>query len=221
MPSVATLLGEHFPNKDMRDYLPLMTIIYMGPGGHRQWPISISALLDRLSWLVLQTRGLALTSFQSAVQKNPGRSMWTLHASSSDLITWNTLVMIKLNWVNSIPREWGEITTHSLEEWKARDEKPPFLLDNRRGYARVTPVALSKNGVPGQAMYPVDHYPVEGLRIYEDFESCSHFSGHVWSDWIAKTVQPMHVDDTLQAMIDKPARSGTGAHGIVSVECST
>ena len=80
----------------------------------------------------------------------------TLHASSSDLITWNTLVTIKLNWIGSISREWGEITSYSLDEWKARDEKPPFLPDNRRGYARVTPVALSKDGVSDQAMYPID-----------------------------------------------------------------
>ena len=39
------------------------------------------------------------------------------------------------------------IATQSLEAWKQRDEKPPFLPDNRRGYARVTPVALSKVGV--------------------------------------------------------------------------
>ena len=45
IPSVAELLGELFPNEGMRDYLPLMTIMYMGPGGHRQWPMSISALL--------------------------------------------------------------------------------------------------------------------------------------------------------------------------------
>ena len=64
----------------------------------------------------------------------------TLHASSSDLLTWNTLVMIKLGWIGSIPREWGEITTRSLEEWMQRDEKPPFFPDNRRGHARVTPV---------------------------------------------------------------------------------
>ena len=38
----------------------------------------------------------------------------TLHASSSDLLTRNTLVMLKLGWVNSIPREWIEITTKSL-----------------------------------------------------------------------------------------------------------
>ena len=46
----------------------------------------------------------------------------TLHASSSDLITCNTLVMMKLNWINSIPRQWIETTTQSLESWKARDE---------------------------------------------------------------------------------------------------
>ena len=70
----------------------------------------------------------------------------TLHASSSDLITWNTLVMIKMKWIDILPRQWLEITTQSLEAWKQRDEKTPFLPDNRRGYARVTPVALSKVG---------------------------------------------------------------------------
>ena len=58
--------------KNARDCLPCrMTILCMAPGGHRQWPMSISALLDRLSWLVLQTRPLVLSSFQAAVQKNP------------------------------------------------------------------------------------------------------------------------------------------------------
>ena len=56
--------------------------------------------------------------------------------------------MIKLKWVNLIPREWLEITTQSLEEWKLRDDKPCFLPDNRRGFARVTPIALSKVGIP-------------------------------------------------------------------------
>ena len=75
----------------------------------------------------------------------------TLHASSSDLITWNTLVMMKLQWVENIPRQWIEITTQSLKAWKAQDEQPPFLPvpDNRRGFARVTPVALSKVCIPG------------------------------------------------------------------------
>ena len=127
----------------------------------------------------------------------------TVHASSSDLITWNTLVMIRLKWVSSIPREWGEITTSSLKERKARDEKPPFLPDNRRGYARVLPVALSKDGVP-------DH-PIEGLGIYDDSESTSQFTGYVWSDWTNKTVQPMHVDKALQDLINKPARNSAGA----------
>ena len=78
----------------------------------------------------------------------------TIHASSSDLITWNTLVMIKLKWISIIPRQWLETTTRSLEAWKQRDEKSPFLPDNRRGFARVTPVALSKVGVrSGQDLY--------------------------------------------------------------------
>ena len=70
IPSVATLLTELYPNKSTKDYLPLLTIIYMGPGGHRQWPMSMWALLDRLSWLALQTRPLALSGLQAAVQKN-------------------------------------------------------------------------------------------------------------------------------------------------------
>ena len=42
--------------------------------------------------------------------------------------------MIKLKWIGCIPRKWIEITTQSLEAWKQRDEKSPFLPDNRRGY---------------------------------------------------------------------------------------
>ena len=35
IPSVASMLLELYPNKSARDYLPLISIIYMGPGGHR------------------------------------------------------------------------------------------------------------------------------------------------------------------------------------------
>ena len=75
----------------------------------------------------------------------------TLRASSFDHLEYPC--HDKLNWVSSIPREWGQIATFSLKEWEARDEKPPFLPDNRRGYARVTPVALSKDGVPDQRCF--------------------------------------------------------------------
>ena len=71
--------------------------------------------------------------------------------------------MIKLRWIQQIPRQWLEIATQSLEVWKERDEEPPFHLDNRKGYARVTPVALSKAGVPNTALLTMDEYPVEGL----------------------------------------------------------
>ena len=133
----------------------------------------------------------------------------TLHASSSDLITWNTLVMMKLNWIDSIPREWIEVTTQSLlEDWKARDEKSHFLPDNRRGYARVTPVALSRVGIPELVVLTLDEYPMEGLGQHDDLETCEQYSGHVWSNWTAKTVQPAHIDATLQAMIDQSSRQG-------------
>ena len=76
VPSVATLLAELYPNRSARECLPTLTITYMAPGGHRQWPMSITALLDRLSWLVLQTRPLAMSSFQAAVQRNPWRTRY-------------------------------------------------------------------------------------------------------------------------------------------------
>ena len=70
-PPVIKLLETLCPKMEAREWLPAITILYMAPGGHRQWPMSITALLDRLSWIVLQTRPLALMSFQDAVQKNP------------------------------------------------------------------------------------------------------------------------------------------------------
>ena len=240
------MLAELSPKKKARDWLPPLTILYMAPGGHRQWPVSIKPLLDRLSWIVLKTRPLALMHLSEALHDNPdwrpmyrqGRGpkvesvpavpykfldigtqmgeyhieellpkrddknnilhprhtrpgippvntfhsvvqnrvgsrygaiqqwcsedawfnsspeydFWvadavkyrwglpvlvptcpkklfmqgprlkyvdivtdTLHASSSDLITWNTLVMMKLRWFNDLPRQWVDITTHSLK----------------------------------------------------------------------------------------------------------
>ena len=122
----------------------------------------------------------------------------TLHASSSDLITWNTLVMMKLQWVDSIPRQWIEITTQSLEAWKARDEQSPFLPDNRRGYARVTPVALSQLGIPGTNVLMLNEYPLHGLGLYDDLETCEQYSGYVWSSWTTKVVQPAHIDSAYR-----------------------
>ena len=63
-PLVITLLERLSPKQEAREWLPAVSIIYMAPGGHRQWPMSITALLDRLSWILLQTRSLALACFQ-------------------------------------------------------------------------------------------------------------------------------------------------------------
>ena len=136
-----------------------------------------------------------------------------LFASSSDLITWNTLVMMKLQWIDSIPREWIEITTQSLEAWNARDEQSPFLPDNRRGYARVTPIALYKLGIPDSAVLTLSEYPLQGLGLYDDLETCEQYSGYVWFSWTTKTVQPAHIDSALQAMIDQSSRQGASAAG--------
>ena len=72
-PPVITLLERLSPKQEAREWLPAVSIICMAPGGHRQWPMSITALLDRLSWILLQTRSLALAYFQEAVQREPKR----------------------------------------------------------------------------------------------------------------------------------------------------
>ena len=133
----------------------------------------------------------------------------TLHASSSDLITWNTLVLLKLRWFTDIPRQWLAITTHSLETWKARDQLSRFHDDNRRGYARVTPIALSHIGVPGSNILHADEYPTEGLGMYDDFEVCDSFSGYIWATWTTMAAQPMQVDSALQALLN-PSGGSSG-----------
>ena len=131
--------------------------------------------------------------------------------SSSDLITWNTLVMIKLEWMHRITRQWLEITTQSLEAWKERGDKSPFLPDNRGGYARAMPVALSKVGIPNTKVCSRDEYPLNNLGLYEDFESWEQYSGYVWSGWTSKVVQPVHIDPALQAMIDQSTQPSAAA----------
>ena len=135
----------------------------------------------------------------------------TIHASSSDLITWNTLVMIKLKWISIIPRQWLEITTQSLEAWKQRDEKSPSLPDNRRGFVRVTPVALSKVGVHNTKIHAMDEFPLHGLGLYDDFEPWGRYKGYVWSGWTTRKAQPMHIDSALQALIDQSVQSAPSA----------
>ena len=138
----------------------------------------------------------------------------TLHASSSDLITWNTLVMIKLKWWNGIPRQWIDITVNSLEAWEKRDQLSQFHGDTRRGYARVTPIALSHVGVPGSKTLAVDDFPKEGLGVYDDFETCAGFSGYIWATWTTMPAQPMQIDPALQALLNPTGAVPSGQFGV-------
>ena len=131
----------------------------------------------------------------------------TLHASSSDLITWNTLVMKKQGWHDAIPTMWLVITAALLEAWHQRDQEPPFLHDNRRGYARVNPVGLSCQGVPDQAIPPDDQLPLHGLGLREGSETIAKFNRYIWSEWTFKSTQPVHVNKSLQEMLDRLARN--------------
>ena len=47
----------------------------------------------------------------------------TLHASSSDLITWNTFAMISTKLHQQIPQQWLEIATATLPYWDERTSK--------------------------------------------------------------------------------------------------
>ena len=127
----------------------------------------------------------------------------TLHASSSDLIVWNTLVMMKLKWINETPKEWIDITYNSLSAWEARDQLSQFHDDNRRGYARVTPIALSSIGIPNSRVQELDQYPTHGPGIYDDYEVCEEFQDYVWASWTTMEAQPMQVDPALQVLIDQ------------------
>ena len=62
-PRVIKLLETLSPKMEARDWMLAITILYMAPGGYRQWPMSITALLDRLSWIVLQTRPIGTNVF--------------------------------------------------------------------------------------------------------------------------------------------------------------
>jgi len=138
----------------------------------------------------------------------------TQHASSSDLITWNTLVMMKLRWLNEIPRKWVDITVNSLEAWNARDQLSQFHADTRRGYARVTPIAFSHVGVPDSCTLPVDEFPKEGLGVYDDYETCDKFSGYIWATCTTMVAQPMQIDSALQALLNPSAQASSSQSAV-------
>ena len=74
----------------------------------------------------------------------------TLHASSSDLMTWITLAMIRMYINDHLPQQWLEISAAALPIWEERDRQEPFLSDNRRGYVRISPIGLTSTGKPEQ-----------------------------------------------------------------------
>ena len=82
-----------------------------------------------------------------------------------------------------------------------------FLTDNRRGYARITPVGLTSTGVPGQELPPADQYSLHGLWFCDEKESTAQFTTYVWSSWTGKAVQPTHVDQNIQDLLNRPRGS--------------
>ena len=45
----------------------------------------------------------------------------------------------------------------------------------------MTPVALSKAGVPNTEIHAMSEFPLHGLGLYDDFEPWGRYSGYVWS----------------------------------------
>ena len=68
IPTTAELLKLMYPGKCARDFLPFSTIVYMGPGGRRQWPMSI---VDRFSFLAHTTRKSAIEHLAKAAKAFP------------------------------------------------------------------------------------------------------------------------------------------------------
>ena len=133
----------------------------------------------------------------------------TLHASSSDLITWNILVMLKTGRIREIPTEWLQIATASLPRWDERELCDPSHPDTRRGYARVTPVGLTSAKVSDQPVLKLDAYPLQGLGFYDESEITEQFSLHKWSSWTKREVQPMHVDQGLLNLLGQKKSGGS------------
>ena len=226
-------------------------ILYMAPGGHRQWPFSIEPLLDRLSWIVLQTRPLALKHLREALQDNPDWQPKYRHGPRIDLVPAVPYKFLdigtKMGYYHLeelIPKK--EDKNNILHPRHTRSGIPPvnifhsalqdrvgsqycnveqwcvenvwfessalslFHSDNRRGYARVTPVALSSVGMPGSSQRSLDKYPTHGLGIYDDYETSENFNGYLWATMEA---QPMQIDPALQAMIDQSAQVTSGQTG--------
>ena len=67
----------------------------------------------------------------------------------------------------------------------------------------MTPIALSKVGVPNTEMHAMDEFPLHGLGLHDDCESWSRYKGYAWSGWTTRKAQPMHIDSALQALIDQ------------------
>ena len=109
--------------------------------------------------------------------------------------------MVRQKLQDFVPKTWHEIKRASLDAWEKRDENEPFLPDNRRGYARVTPAGLTSTRDADQTLLPEDQYPMHGLGFYGHQESCAQFTTYVWEGWTGKTVQPMQLNQSLQNML--------------------
>ena len=114
--------------------------------------------------------------------------------------------MMRLKLHKFIPDTWLEIAAASFDAWDKRDQQEPFLSNNRRDYARITPVGLSSAGVPGQTLPSADQCPLLLLGFRDEQETAAQFTSYVWSSWTSKTVQPMHVDQSLQDMLNRLAQ---------------
>ena len=75
----------------------------------------------------------------------------------------------------------------------------------------MTPVALSKVGVPNTKIHAMDEFPLHGLGLYDDFEPWGRYNGYAWSGWTTRKAQPMHIDSALQALIDQSVQLAPSA----------
>ena len=71
--------------------------------------------------------------------------------------------------------------------------------------------ALFAVGVPNTEIHAMYEFPLHGLGLYDDFEPWGRYNGYVWSDWTTRQAQPMHIDPSLQALIDQSVQIPSSA----------
>ena len=140
----------------------------------------------------------------------------TLHASSSDVITWNTLAMVRLNLQDNIPIAHG-MKLPQPPLWhlgmRATGKNLSCLTIVQEVMLVSGHVGMTSTGKPSQTVPSLTQYPLRGLGFCDKSECSAHFTTYCWSRWSSKTAQPMQVDQGILDMLNGPDCGSAGTGG--------